>query len=397
MSFNHKINIPEEARALKIQLLQATQSVGQVQEFVRKLAIVTDADAAALRFFTYRNFTFPITITSDNKILDDSFFVEYDTKVVRDDPQLKLGFESRLRRHSLYQCHEHFSSADRKRLPYFHKFLAKHSVEWVSGFFSPCTDDYAAGFTMVRGPNKPHFDDTQKALLSEVIPVFTTWARNFIDVQKLLLAKRAAYLTFQSGRPTSACVDAFDNTVWRTERVRPALLSVPGFYLSQNRIAGKKNTVAENFLQKIAAFSNRSIALNAQEAVDREEKLSFRTNKGSFIDITLKTIVAEEDYPKNSLSGCLAIGEQGKSIPSIDALAALSKKEFAVAELVAEGKTVNVIAQELKVAHSTIQTHLRRTYKKLGIHRKEALASLFVEAKVRREINASAPVPDNNQ
>jgi DNA-binding CsgD family transcriptional regulator len=52
---------------------------------------------------------------------------------------------------------------------------------------------------------------------------------------------------------------------------------------------------------------------------------------------------------------------------------ALTASELRVAALAAAGRTNREVAQELFVTVATVETHLRRTYRKLGVAGREAL------------------------
>ncbi len=54
---------------------------------------------------------------------------------------------------------------------------------------------------------------------------------------------------------------------------------------------------------------------------------------------------------------------------------ALTPSERRVAELAARGRTNREIAQELFVTMATVETHLSRTYRKLGVSGRAALAA----------------------
>ena len=61
----------------------------------------------------------------------------------------------------------------------------------------------------------------------------------------------------------------------------------------------------------------------------------------------------------------------------------LSRAEAAVARLAAEGFTVTNISARLGSAESTVRTHLRRVYKKLGVHGRAELAYVLLHGTPR--------------
>ncbi|MDO4443870.1 MAG: helix-turn-helix transcriptional regulator [Slackia sp.] len=72
---------------------------------------------------------------------------------------------------------------------------------------------------------------------------------------------------------------------------------------------------------------------------------------------------------------------------AIIANAKLSRRESQVLELALKGRTNERIAQELVVAKSTVDTHLRRIYTKAGVHSRQELIDYgerLVEAHLRQ-------------
>ncbi len=61
-----------------------------------------------------------------------------------------------------------------------------------------------------------------------------------------------------------------------------------------------------------------------------------------------------------------------------DPAASLTPAELAVATLASEGFTVTNMAARLGVRETTVRTHLRRLYLKLGVHSRAQLASLLL-------------------
>lgn len=58
----------------------------------------------------------------------------------------------------------------------------------------------------------------------------------------------------------------------------------------------------------------------------------------------------------------------------------LSAREAEVVNQIVRGKTAACIAEELFVSLNTINTHTRRIYTKLGIHKKDELVKLVEQA-----------------
>ncbi|WP_313805130.1 helix-turn-helix transcriptional regulator [Sphingobium sp.] len=81
----------------------------------------------------------------------------------------------------------------------------------------------------------------------------------------------------------------------------------------------------------------------------------------------------------------VAIGalDQGNEISTVDALNGLvdryrlSERDSAIVSLVKSGLLNKQIAHELSIPDYTVENHLRRIYRKLGVHNRSALLSLM--------------------
>lgn len=61
-------------------------------------------------------------------------------------------------------------------------------------------------------------------------------------------------------------------------------------------------------------------------------------------------------------------------------LSALSARELQIAELVSDGSTNRQIARALALSEKTVETYLSRTFVKLGVPSRAAVARIVVEA-----------------
>ncbi len=64
---------------------------------------------------------------------------------------------------------------------------------------------------------------------------------------------------------------------------------------------------------------------------------------------------------------------------------ALTRTEQRIAELAAGGHTNRVIAAQLYVASSTVEQHLTRVYRKLGITRRHELRTIYLPLRGMRQ------------
>jgi DNA-binding CsgD family transcriptional regulator len=85
--------------------------------------------------------------------------------------------------------------------------------------------------------------------------------------------------------------------------------------------------------------------------------------------------IGRAEHPK--LSGGVERLEPGLSIEWLRSVRGLTARESQIALEVAQGRTDQEIADSIGVAFSTVRTHIRRVYEKLGVHNRTSLAHLI--------------------
>lgn len=95
----------------------------------------------------------------------------------------------------------------------------------------------------------------------------------------------------------------------------------------------------------------------------------FRGRGGSF-----RVNSDEEDFLEGLDQGCFS---RDKRMQEISSSAGLSQRESEVFKLLCSGRTAPFIAEKLVIAESTVNTHVKRIYRKLGIHSRQELIDLI--------------------
>jgi DNA-binding NarL/FixJ family response regulator len=72
------------------------------------------------------------------------------------------------------------------------------------------------------------------------------------------------------------------------------------------------------------------------------------------------------------------LGRGGGRAPGDAGMAALSRREREIAELVAEGLTNREIGSRLFLSEKTVETHLSRVFQKLGVRSRAQVAAAVV-------------------
>jgi DNA-binding CsgD family transcriptional regulator/RecA/RadA recombinase len=202
-----------------------------------------------------------------------------------------------------------------------------------------------------------------------------------------------AYETLVRAELARGCVDAADRWAERAEATAAALgLNIPtgfallarGYTLLTRDPAGS----AECALAAAAAFREVGSQLEAGRAhllagaalaaageqvraldeLSQAETLLDRCGARSLIDQALR-----EQQQLSSNGACEGQEASG--------LLALSARELEVAELVAEGHTNRQIARTLRLSDKTIETHLSRTFSKLGVSSRAAVATAVTQGR----------------
>jgi len=373
--------------SLKNTLIRGATDFTALCSFLDKLMVETDADSALFRVLDLRNFTYPVTLVRGKGIFTSKFFKEYDSGTGLSDPQLRIGLEHTLRPGSVYICHEHFSEEFRQSDEYFSEFLPRYNLKWFGGYLIQF-NQYGSGFGIARTEKKPHFSKGDKKVLESVTEIFTAWSKIFMQnqIQKLIAVALETALIEKSH--FAACIDAYGMILWQNENAKEAFDNFTDLSIRDNTIKPRENSSAEMLL-KLLNYLGRS-ELRPKQPFSRTAVLS--TKDGSSFSVKITRIDAEKnEYSACGQQGFLITGNPLYTRTGLQAkkpgdITGLSKKEMRVTEIASEGRTAPEIAVQLGVAPSTIQTHFKRIYKKLGINSKGELSALYTEYKIRNHL-----------
>jgi len=87
-----------------------------------------------------------------------------------------------------------------------------------------------------------------------------------------------------------------------------------------------------------------------------------------FVIVVLRLLSVASRQPKYRGQGAAPVAVSAAELGTLDnQLQRLTKRERQVAELVAEGRSAREIARHLHIGRRTVETHVARTYAKLGI------------------------------
>lgn len=89
--------------------------------------------------------------------------------------------------------------------------------------------------------------------------------------------------------------------------------------------------------------------------------------------------------PNKVRVGAEGDGEIGRKLQHVTANHSLTQREQDVLLLLAKGRSVPFIAEELCISKSTVSTHVRHIYEKMGVHSKQELLNSFEQSIIIEE------------
>ena len=218
----------------------------------------------------------------------------------------------------------------------------------------------------------------------------------FYENQQKQLVARAMELCLDASPSFAACIDKQGRILWANGNFYEQLLGeIGGLSVRNDQLKAKEDADAKKVLDLVAAtlehrVVSNSPALKNNQNHTRAKSLSLPGDvTGRRVQLQFDRISADQnDLSRQSMQACLITGELGRIKTNPGALrkgdlSALSAKERTVAELTAQGLAAREVGEELGVAPSTVQTHLKRIYKKIGIKNKLELTTLIVENSMR--------------
>ena len=191
----------------------------------------------------------------------------------------------------------------------------------------------------------------------------------------------------RSGRPAAAA-EALDRFAGRATLAGPAAAAA--------RCAGIIGSGAEEFERAIEAherlpqpFERGRTELAYGEYLRRARRIAdARPRLATALDVF--TRLGAEPWAERARAELQASG--ATSAPSEDAFADLTAQELQVALKVAEGATNREVGAALFLSHKTVEAHLSRAFRKLGVRSRAELARVFASQEALAAWSAGAEV-----
>ena len=370
--------------------MEALTSFGALEEFLEILCAQTDSDAAIFHCLDPVDFSYPMTLTHGDLFTRD-FLEEYDCGVGAGDPQIRVALDHRLPPGEVYQCHEYFSEDQRKNDPYFSDFLARHNVKWFSGYLASIESSVGVGIGVARRSSRPHYNEKDKATIGALTEFIEDWARIIVALQREKLIARAAVEALKQKPDFAALVDAQGRLLWMDDAAKEIMTGVSRLVLRNGYLTPVGGRYAEQFVATAKDLAKKTYGPPRDE-VPSTISMDVTLESGRRLGLTVTPVHAQEGKLADAgMKGSLVLGRErpvvadGSAVGPGD-LSVLSGKELEVARHIGDGLTTPEVAAALGVAPSTVHTHLKRSYKKLGIKSKHALAALYIEAMAEKRL-----------
>lgn len=263
--------------------------------------------------------------------------------------------------------------------PFYRKFMRPEGWRYSAAMFFWDGDQFLGQFSQNRTAAQGDFTDDEMALLRALYPHFETAIRRVI----LLDGERAARRSMEEAIARSPLPTAMLD--WDLTPIFHNRAAAEASAVWRLGPIAARATRAEFAVPPEIAATCREIGDDRQRAIldgtllagARDRLISHATLTGAQASVRLiEGDGAQFVRPRFLVQFSLLAGgpENGDAV---QLLARLSPAEREVAVLAARGLGNNEIAAELAVSRSTVRTHLRHVFKKLGITSRNKLAPLY--------------------
>ena len=353
-----------------------SRAMDRLLEFVR---VKSGADAALMRILNVIDMSYPITLARGDLFSED-FFREYDDGLILRDPQVRIGLEHRLERGAAFLCHEHFSAEDRQQDPFFNEFLPRHNIGWSAGILVQFEPTKFIAFGLSRRPASGPFSTPARRVLEILAAVLEDWTPNFSAMQELRLVNNAISAISHSKTDCAFVIDQTGSVLWSDRDASELVNQIDAVKQFDETLTIDRGSAFEAFIDQVRSLAGpQGAAENAVAPMPIQITLA----TGARLEFSAKRVRADH-FPGAGFAGALVTGKSLLAIvdptaPGAGDIKKLSAKEYEIAQLICEGRKTPEIAKALEVAPSTVLTHQKRAYRKLGIKSKQALVALFAE------------------
>ncbi len=102
-----------------------------------------------------------------------------------------------------------------------------------------------------------------------------------------------------------------------------------------------------------------------------------------FVILLVSLFAFESPFPESGWSMFDPLGQDGpaprfrRSLKKLAEMRGLSPRETEVLELLAKGRNCSFISTQLVISEETAKTHIKRIYRKFGVHSQQALLDMI--------------------
>lgn len=276
--------------------------------------------------------------------------------------------------YSAFLCHEHISEDDKRNSAYFRDFFSKRGLSWIAGgiVWDDASTETTIGFARPNGA--PPFDEQSRIFLERILPH----------------ARRAMRLAWKFGRPESGTMSIMNGAIaaaptptflvdmncsvrWKNGAATELADAHPGALIhgGRLRLGDKKQKQALLALvehtadEHFAGASSGALRVDIGDEGFEVEVMPATIPAGALVGVLPHALVMIRPVGLRSLSGNI-LQEQFE----------LTDAESRLAVALAQGASIDEIANSNQTSRHTVRTQLRSIYAKTGVNRQSALTAL---------------------
>ncbi len=274
-------------------------------------------------------------------------------------------------------CHEHLDAGTISRSEFYADFLTRNGVRYRAGMRARSSAGLVPLMGLLRAPERGEYRGKERDVLTGLLPHIQRAAGLFVRARQLQLRASA----------TASVLDQLDYPIFVTDaqaRIHftsgagDALLRVSDVLgAAGGRLTSSVPRVAQDLLRLISRATRTSGAAGGALGVRRDATQDVQ-------QVLVLPLSPESALRIDLCAGPLALvvvvsPEGGAALPEqrLIELFALTPMEAKVAHALAEGRSIEELAEWLAITLNTARTHLHHVFAKVGVRRQAQLVKLL--------------------
>ena len=273
---------------------------------------------------------------------------------------------------AVFLCHENLSPETLARAAYLNEFYFPMGERWLAGSVAFEDANYEVSLVFNRGAKQQPFGEPERALIGQLLPHIRRAASLALNIAHESGAEKSFIDGLGRSHRPAFLIDGLQRVLWRNGATEAFLQSTKALELRRERLVLQDAQAGEVFARLTKTALNRDLAMTNGQMLrlfDGERVFSLEVMPASI--------------PTGGVFGATSLALVWVREPQLDTAASselqrqfgLTKAEARLAMELAEGQSLEDVAEQRSLRQTTLRAQLREIFSKTGVSRQASLVA----------------------